>query len=355
MKNEEHENSKNTLSECFTGNKHDTDKPKVMKLLFSELKGLMKEIKTSNVKYRNLFDFEKSLFKENVRFIEHIKHNTTHTCKGIHPNESLRKNHDDFISRFNKIRNEKHNNNFIIQSLMHSQIYEEDKYEAVKLMQEYYISASNMPLFYILDNSRKAVFTTEMIFAKKEMKILTTLKRINRLRAKSKLNPPITGIEDEENEVNDRKLGCKILANQCKEFVNNNTVNIDGVDTLYFKSVNIIKLEERKERSRVKFVKKHLDIYDMIQSNKSNIRFAIPQLKKNMSAHHTSHLNTLRRILPEINRINNPCGIVEYKNKMKIKNMGPYFRREISNGDMKSKGYITENVTYNVRPDMKRR
>lgn len=346
MKNEEHESVKNTLKKNKTLKTHGNNKSKAMHMLNIELRGLMQEIKNSNLIYRHMIDFEKSFFKENATNIEHIKY----TNKRPGYTESKEIDLDKFCDTFEAIHK---NNNVLNEQFLRYTEKNDELHDSAQNIHEFYVSAYNIPLWYILENSRKVVFTRDVIFAKNEMRVVKNIKNFKDIKTKDKLNISSDVVIDYDIQFEAfKKIVCKILAKSCKKMLDKSTLHIEGEKYLFIENFNTIKQEEYQERNRVEYVKKHLDIFEMINLNKSSVRFTVQTSKKINTPHHTSHLNTIRRILPEINRIHDPCGIVEYKTKMKIKNVGPVYRREIPNG---GKGYIAENVTYNVRPDLKRR
>lgn len=348
MKNEEHEKADNTTNNHHSEKNPPNTKSQAMETISHELQILTREINKTQLKFRYLHDFEKVSPKDNKRKSTIIINEYKSIHRRLENDHAIYKDYDNFMKVYNVIRKDKPNNQFMKDNLLVTNCNEIISQKDVEQMQKFYVAAYNMPVKYVLENSKKVVFTEEMIFANEEMNVVKKLKKIQNLRLRNKLQIKKDNNNAMNTEIRFRKLTCKVIAHLCKEFVDNNSLTIDGIKMLFFKSVNIYESRKYEVRGKPSYIKNHADVFEMISVNKSNIRFSIQQPKKYISTHHTSHLNTIRRIQPELNKIQNPCGILEYKDKIKNKSNGPSIRREISNG-----GII--HASDSVRPEMKKR
>lgn len=190
---------------------------------------------------------------------------------------------------------------------------EDDKYflDCIKKSIKFYEIARQLPLIHILRHSNKVVFTEEWIFAYEELRIVKVLGKIEKYRSKKKLVYLL-------NEVKDSV----ILKNEIKK--NNDLRN---------KTKNELRNESRNESSA-----RYKETFEAMRTVKSKTCYNIPQPKKTPTATHSSHLSVLSKITPDLFKIQDPSGIVEYKNRSKRMYMNDKFARN----------YLTGSVSFNV-------
>lgn len=184
---------------------------------------------------------------------------------------------------------------------------------------------SNLPLEYILNNSNKMVLTSEWelsIIEKGYLKEYNKIKELfnSKLLLEEKNTHQFSAIELRRREilkgVKEQKENIKVISKILGEQVKKSSV-IERIEKEYSpeeKTNNSPKLSDK--------YKSILCLFSLMKSNKSNVRYMVPQSKKSTILH-SSHSTCLDKIKTEPNKTPGIPELVKYR----------HYRRNIREGE----------------------
>ncbi|KAF7684682.1 hypothetical protein TCON_0127 [Astathelohania contejeani] len=197
--------------------------------------------------------------------------------------------------------------------------------------QKYFVEAYNLPLYYILINSQKVVFTSEWITAIKEQEHIKLLQKIDHLRkenkfiVKQRVKWQIELIEMRNNIINRNKRArgklkkiiyeiskaqkqnliyenLEIRLLKCKKMQNNN---------IFFKNIKATIEPITPTCNKLEVFKRYTNIFNLMKGNASKANYPVPVLKKN-SGIHSSYISTANKIPPEVAKLVTPIDFANY-------------------------------------------